>query len=80
MIREKNPKHLDLTLDSKLNFLDHKNEKIKKATKGVNDMRKMNLLISRSSLLTILKLFARPHLNYVSVIYGQISVCQVTLH
>ena len=47
----------------KLNFFDLINEKNKKATKGVNVMRKMNVLLPLSSLLTIYKSFIRPHLD-----------------
>ena len=57
VIRENFPKHLSLFLDSKLNFFDHINEKIKKDTKSINVIRKMNLPLSRSSLLTIYKSF-----------------------
>ena len=64
-------KHLGLFLDSKLNFSGHINEKIKKATKDINVIRKMNLPLPRFSLLTIYKSFARPHLGYVDVIYDQ---------
>ena len=71
MIRENIQKHLGLFLNSKLSFFDHINEKIKKATKGVNVIRKMNLLLPRSSLLTIYKSFVRPHLDYGDVIYDQ---------
>ena len=53
VIRENFQKHLGLFLDSTLNFSDHINEKIKKATKGINIIRKMNLSSPRSSLLTI---------------------------
>ena len=53
--RDNIQKHLGLFLNSKLSFFDHINEKIKKATKGVNVIRKMNLLLPRSSLLTIYK-------------------------
>ena len=58
-------------LDSKLFFFDHINEKIKKATKGVNVIRKMNLLLPRSSLLKIHKSFVWSHLDYGDVIYVQ---------
>ena len=71
MIKENIQKYLGLLLDSKLNFFDHINEKDKKATKGVNVIRKMNLLLPRSSLLTIYKSFVRPHLDYGDVIYDQ---------
>ena len=71
VIRENIQKHLGLFLDSKLSFFDHINEKIKKATKGVNVIRKMNLLLPRSSLLTIYRSFVRPHLDYGDVTYDQ---------
>ena len=64
VIRVNIQKHLSLFLDSKVSFFDHMNEKIKKVTKGVNVRRKMNLLLSHSSLL-------RPHLDYGDVIYDQ---------
>ena len=34
-------------------------------------MRKLNLLLPRSSLLTVYKCFIRPHLDYGDVIYDQ---------
>ena len=46
-------------------------EKIKKVTIGVNFMRKLNLLLPRSSLLRVCKSFIRPHLDYGDVIYNQ---------
>ena len=42
VIRENIQIHLGLFLDSKLSFFDHINQKIKKATKGVNVIRNMN--------------------------------------
>ena len=63
VIRENIQKHLGLFLNSKLSFFDYINEKIKKATKAVNVIRKMNLLLPSSSLLTIHKSFVRPHLD-----------------
>ena len=71
VIRDNIQKHLGLFLDSKLSFFDHINEKIKKATKEVNVIRKMSLLLPCSSLLTTYKSFARPHLDYGDVIYDQ---------
>ena len=74
-------KHLGLFLDSKLSFFDYINEKIKKVTKGVNAIRKINLLLPRSSLLAIYKSFVRTHLDYGDVIYDHptILVCQIKL-
>ena len=71
-------KHLGLFLDEKLSFLEHIDEKIKKATVGVNLMRKLNLLLPRSSLLTVYKCFIRPHLDYGDVIYDQLNLPSLT--
>ena len=71
MKNENIQKQLGLFLDSKLNLFDHINEKIKKATKEANDIRKMNLFLQSFSLLTIYKSFFRPHLDYNNVINDQ---------
>ena len=71
VIRVNIQKYLGFFLDFKLRVFDHINEKIEKATKGVNAIRKMNLLLPRSSLLTIYKSFLRPYLDYGDVIYDQ---------
>ena len=64
--------------DEKLSFLDHIDEKIKKATVGVNLMRKLNLLLPRLSWLTVYKCFVRPHLDYGDVIYNQPNLSSLT--
>ena len=64
-------KRLGLFLDEKLSFLEHVDVKIKKAREGVNLMRKLNLLLPRSSLLTVYKCFIEPHLDNRDVIYDQ---------
>ena len=69
--RQSVQKHLGLFLDEKLSFLEHIDVKIKKATVGVNLMRKLNLLLPRSSLLTVYKCFIRLRLDYGDVIYDQ---------
>ena len=71
-------KHLGLFLEEKLSFLEHIDEKIKKATVGVNLMRKLNLLLPRSSLLAIYKCFIRPHLDYGDIIYDQPNLSSLT--
>ena len=71
VIKENFQKPIGLYLDPKLNFSGHINEKIKKTTKGINVIRKMNLSLPRPSLLTIYKSFVRPHLDYGDVIYDQ---------
>ena len=67
-------KHLGLFLDEKFSFLEHIDEKIKKATVGVNLMRKLNLLLPCSSLLTVYTRFIRRHLDYGDVTYDQPSL------
>ena len=71
-------KHLGLLLDEKLSFLEHIDENIEKSSIGVNLMRKLNLLLPRSSLLTVYKCFIRPHLDYGDVIYDQPNLSSLT--
>ena len=66
-------KHLGLFLDEKLNFLEHIDEKIKKVTKKINLLRKLNLMLPCSSLSVIYKSFVRPHLDYGDTVYDQPS-------
>ena len=47
------------------------NEKIKKAVKGISVIKKLNVTLLCSSLLTIYKSFNRPPLDYGDVIYDQ---------
>ena len=47
------------------------NEKIKKAVKGIGVIKKLNVTLLCSSLLTIYKSFIRPPLDYGDVIYDQ---------
>ena len=68
-----NQKHLGLNLDSKLSFNEHINDKIRQANKGVGLLRKLQLILPRSTLLTIYKSFIRPLLDYADVIYDQPS-------
>ena len=71
-------KYLGLFLDEKLSFLEHIDEKIKKATVKVNLMRKLNLLLPRSSLLTFYKCFIKAHLDYGDVICDQPNLSSLT--
>ena len=63
----------DLTVDTKLLFNDHINEKIGQAIKDVGLLRKLQCFLPRSSLLTIYKSFIRPNLDYGDVMYDQPS-------
>ena len=62
--RKPTQKHLGLLLDEKLNSSEYINEKLKKVTKSINLLRKLNLILPRSSLLIIYKSFIRLHLDY----------------
>ena len=66
-----NQKHLGLTLDSKLSFNEHIDDKIHPANKGVGLLQKLQTILPRSSWLTIYKSFIRPLLDYADVIYDQ---------
>ena len=66
-------KHLGLTLDHKLTFQYHVNEKIKKAMKGIDLLRKLQSILPWTSLLAIYKSFIRTHLDYDDVVYNQPS-------
>ena len=68
-----NQKHLGLTLDSKLSFNEHINDKIHQANKAVSLLRKLETILPRNSILTIYKSFIRPLLDYADVIYDQPS-------
>ena len=46
-------KRICLLLDTKLNFLTHINENIKKANKGISIIQKLNLSLPRFLLTTI---------------------------
>ena len=64
-------KHLGLTLDEKLSFIDFINDNINITLKGVGLLRKMSTLLPQQSLLTIYRSFTRPHLGYGDVVYDQ---------
>ena len=58
--------------------MEHIDEKIKKETAGVNLTRKLNLLLPRSSLLTVDKCLIRPRLDYGDVICDQPNLSSLT--
>ena len=64
-------KHLRLILDSKLDFNEHIDNKINKCNKIIGVMKRLSLILSRKSLLTIYKFFIRPNLEYADIIYDK---------
>ena len=64
--REESTKHLDVYLDSGLNFSKHVREAVIKATKGISLLKHLSKYVSRK---VSYKLYVRPHLGYGDVIY-----------
>ena len=64
-------KHLGMIFDSKLSFDEHLKSVLKKISKTVGLLRKLQGILPQTSLTTIYKSFARPHLDYGDMIYDQ---------
>ena len=62
-------KHLGLTLDAKLTFASHIDEKLKKARKGLGIIKFLSRYLSVKTLDLIYKMYIRPHLDFCDVIY-----------
>ena len=60
-----------MIFDSKLSFDEHLKSALKKISKTVGLLRKFQGILPRTSLITIYKSFARPHLDYGYIIYDQ---------
>ena len=63
--------HLRMFLDSKLNFSEHLKTIFQKINRTIGLLRKLQTLFPRALLITIYKLFIRPHLDYADMIYNQ---------
>ena len=64
-------KHLGSTLDIKLNFWEHIKSITKKISETMGRLRKIQQILSKSTLLTIYKTFIRSRLDYTDIIYDQ---------
>ena len=53
--RGSSQKHLGIQLDEKLNFIHHIKEKISKANKGIDVIKKLHNTLPRKALLTLYK-------------------------
>ena len=64
-------KHLWIMLDSNLSYEHHIKSILNKVNKTIGLLRKFQLILPRHSLITIYKIFIRPHLNYGDEIYNR---------
>ena len=62
-------KHLGLTLDSKLSFVKHINEKISIGKKWIGIIKHLSPYLPLKSLDQIYKMHIRPHLDYCDIIF-----------
>ena len=60
-----------LSLDSKLIFNEHVNQKINKCNRIIGLIKRLSLMLSRNQLLTIYKTFITSHLDYADIIYDK---------
>ena len=65
----KEQKHLGLTLDSKLSFERHANEKIIKAKKGIGIIKYLSKFLPIKTLDQMYKALVRSHLDFCDTIY-----------
>ena len=64
-------KHLEIVLDSRLDFNEHLEIIFKKVSKTIGLFRKLQNLLPRKSLITVYKSFIRPRIDYGDIIYNQ---------
>ena len=71
-------KHIRLTLDVKLNFVEHIKNITEKISKTIGLLHRFQPILPRSSLLTICKTSIRSQLDFADVIYDQ--ACNSSSH
>ena len=64
-------KHLGVLLDAKLTFEEHYLTILCQTNRTTRLLRKLQSLLPRAALITIYKVFVRPHLDYGDVLYDQ---------
>ena len=64
-------KHIGLDLDEKLNYNTHIKEKLSKVYKDIGLFRNLPNKLPRQVLVTIYKVFIRPHLGYGDIVYDK---------
>ena len=71
MSQTNSQKHLGVTLDLKLTFEEHLLNVFKTVNRTIGLIRKLQNVLPRISLVTIYKVFLRPHLDYGDILYDQ---------
>ena len=71
VLQTSSQKHLGVTLDVKLTFDEHFNNVLNKVNKTIALLRKLQNLLSRSTLITTYKTFVRPHFAHGDVLFDQ---------
>lgn len=61
-------KHVGLIMDDKLSFDVHVQTKVSKCYQIIEILRRLSIILSRDALLTLYKMFIRPHLDYADII------------
>ena len=69
VLQTSSQKHLGVTLDVKSTFHEHLSNVLNKVNKTVGLLRKLQNLLPSSTLITICKVFVKPHLDYRDIIY-----------
>ena len=69
ILKKKFHRHLGLTLDSKLAFTEHINDRIKIANRFIGVLKYLSKYLPLKTLDQMYKMFIRPHLDYGDVIF-----------
>ena len=71
VLQASSQKRLGVTLDVKLTFSEHLSNVLNQVNK-IGLLHKLQNLLSRSTLITIYKVFVKLHLDYGDILYDQI--------
>ena len=72
VLQASSQKRLGVTLDVKLTFSEHLSNVLNQVNKTIGLLHKLQNLLSRSTLITIYKVFVKLHLDYGDILYDQI--------
>ena len=69
--RSSSQKHWEILLDNQSKFDDHIKMVSRKISKTIVLLRKLQNVLPRDALITMYKVFIRPHLDYSDILYDQ---------